>query len=155
GGDRVHVTPELIEVSAAGAPTSKWQQAFDANLTDVFQVQSDVASKVAAALGVALAADDAKHLSGRPTENLAAYEAFLKGDEACSGMGATDPMSLRKALAFYEQAIALDPAFALAWARISVANAVLYFNGTPAADLDHRARAAAEKSIALTPGRPE
>ena len=98
-------------------PTSKWQQPFDAALTDVFQVQSDIATRVAQALGVALGANEEKRLSERPTQNLAAYDAFLKGEEAWK-VG-EDPPSLRKALGYYEQAVALDPGFALAWTRVS------------------------------------
>ena len=59
-----------------GAPASRWQQPFDAALTDVFQVQSDIASRVAQALGVALGAGEEKRLSEKPTQNLAAYDAF-------------------------------------------------------------------------------
>jgi TolB-like protein len=51
---RVHVATELVEVSGSQAPASKWQQPFDAALTNVFQVQSDIASRVAQELGVVL-----------------------------------------------------------------------------------------------------
>ncbi|HSE64868.1 MAG TPA: serine/threonine-protein kinase, partial [Thermoanaerobaculia bacterium] len=70
GASRVHVSPELVDVTQRNAPTSRWQQAFDASLTDVFQVQSDIATRVAQALGVALGAGEEKRLSERPTENL-------------------------------------------------------------------------------------
>ena len=155
GASRVHVSPELVDVTQRNAPTSRWQQAFDASLTDVFQVQSDIATKVANALGVALGAGEQKRVSEKPTENLAAYEAFLKGEEASRGMAATDPPSLRKALPYYEQAVALDPSFAQAWARLSFTNSALYFNATPTPELAERARQAAEKAVALAPGRPE
>ena len=56
GADRVQVSPELVEIRSEGPPASRWQQAFDASMTDVFQVQSEIASKVAESLGVALAA---------------------------------------------------------------------------------------------------
>ena len=154
GGDRVHVTPELIAVSSEGAPTSKWQQPFDAALTDVFQVQSDVATKVAAALGVALAEGDARHLSEKPTQNLAAYDAFLKGEEASESLGGNDNNQLRQALVFYEQAVALDPSFALAWAQISRACTSLYFS-TPRPELKERALQAATGAIELAPDRAE
>src|SRR5206468_1443484 len=78
---RVEVSPELMEIPGSGAPTSKWQQPFDASLTDVFQVQADIASRVAQALGIALEVGEAKQLAEKPTENLAAYDAFLKGEE--------------------------------------------------------------------------
>ena len=152
---RVHVSPELVEVSGSGAPTSQWQQPFDAALTDVFRVQSDIATRVAQALGVALGAGDEKRLLERPTQNLAAYDAFLKGEEASKSMGVDDPRGLRKALGFYEQAVALDPGFALAWAQVSRSHSSLYFLSTPTPDLAEHAREAAEKSVALAPNRPE
>ena len=153
--NRVHVTPELVEISGSGAPASKWQQPFDAAITDVFQVQSDIATKVTQALGLALAENDKKQLSEKPTDNIAAYDAYLKGMEASHGMSAADPPSLRKALAFYEQAVALDPKFAQAWAAVSLINTNLYGNSVPMPELAQRAREAAEKAIALAPNRPE
>jgi non-specific serine/threonine protein kinase len=155
GANRVHVMPELVEVKAAGAPVSRWQQPFDAAVTDVFQVQSDIASKVAQALGVALGAGEEKRLSERPTMNLAAYDAFLKGNEADKGGVASDPPSLRKALGFYEQAVALDPNFVQAWAEVSMAGSLLYSNSTPTTQLAERARQTAEMAVALAPDRPE
>jgi hypothetical protein len=107
----VQVSPELVEIREAGAPASKWQQPFDAATTDVFQVQSDIAAKVAQALGSALGAVEEKRLSEKPTQNLAAYDAFLKGEQASNSLAATDPASLRKALGSYDQAVALDPGF--------------------------------------------
>jgi TolB-like protein/tetratricopeptide (TPR) repeat protein len=155
GGSRVQVSPELDEVSGSGAPASKWQQPFDAAITDVFQVQSDIATKVARALGGALGAGEEKRLSEKPTQNLAAYDAFLKGEEASKGMGDIAPANLRKALEFYEQAVALDPDFTDAWARVSRANSSLYFSTAPTPELAERARQAAEKAVALAPGRSE
>ena len=61
GASRVHVSPELVDVTQRNAPTSRWQQAFDASLTDVFQVQSDIATRVAQALGVALGLPCLRH----------------------------------------------------------------------------------------------
>src|SRR6185369_1107201 len=74
GASRVHVSPELVDVTRPDAPTSKWQQPFDAAMTDVFQVQSDIATKVAQALGGALGQGEEKRLSEKPTQNLAAYD---------------------------------------------------------------------------------
>jgi serine/threonine-protein kinase len=155
GGNRVQVSPELVEISESGAPASKWQQPFDAAITDVFQVQSEIATNVAQALGGALAAGEEKRLSEKPTQNLAAYDAFLKGEQAANSLGATDPPTVRKALGFYDQAVALDPGFAQAWARVSQANSLLYFNSTPTPALAERARQAAEKAVALAPGHPD
>jgi TolB-like protein/Flp pilus assembly protein TadD len=155
GASRVQVTPELVEVRKSGAPASKWQESFDAALTDVFQVQSDIASRVASALGVALGAATEKRLAEKPTQNLAAYDAFLKGQEIWKSLAVGDPPALRRALSFYDQAVALDPAFAQAWARISWANASLYMNSSPTPDVAERAREAAEKAVTLAPDAPE
>ena len=65
-------------------PTTKWQQPFDASLTDVFQVQADIAGRVAQALDVALGSQVQQQLAEKPTQNLAAYDAYLKGMEAYS-----------------------------------------------------------------------
>jgi serine/threonine protein kinase/tetratricopeptide (TPR) repeat protein len=155
GASRVQVTPELVEVRKSGAPASKWQESFDAALTDVFQVQSDIASRVASALGVALRGTEEQRLLEKPTRNLAAYDAFLKGQEIWKSLAVGDPPALRRALSFYDQAVALDPAFAQAWARISWANSSLYMNSAPTPEVAERAREAAEKAATLAPDAPE
>ena len=154
GASRVHVTPELVEIRESGAPASRWQQPFDAAITDVFQVQSEIATKVAQALGAALGAGEERRLSEKPTQNLAAYDAFLKGEEIRNS-GANDPPSLRKEMGFYDQAVALDPGFAQAWAGVSSANSYLYANSTPTPAIAERARQAGEKAVALAPNRLE
>jgi TolB-like protein/Tfp pilus assembly protein PilF len=154
GANRVQVSPELVEIRESEAPASKWQQPFDAATTDVFAVQSEIATKVAQALGAALGAGEKEQLSEKPTQNMAAYDAFLKGEEIRNS-GSGDPASLRKQIGFYEQAVALDPGFAQAWAGVSTANSVLYGNSTPTPALAERAREAAQKAVALAPNRPE
>jgi TolB-like protein/Flp pilus assembly protein TadD len=154
GANRVQVNPELVEIKADGPPASRWQQSFDAALTDVFQVQSDIATKVAQSLGGALGADEEKRISEKPTQNLAAYDAFLRGEEIRNS-GAPDPASLRKEIGFYEQAVALDPGFAQAWAGVSLGSSLLYSVSIPTPALAERARQAGEKAVALAPRRPE
>ncbi len=155
GRNRVKVSPELVEVAEKGAPAVRWQEPFDAELTDVFQVQSDIASRVARALGVALGAGEERRLVEKPTGRLDAYEAFLHGEGASRALGVSDPPSLRKAIAFYEDAVALDPSFAQAWARLSRASVLLYNNSAPDPALAKRALEAAERAVKLAPGRPE
>jgi TolB-like protein/tRNA A-37 threonylcarbamoyl transferase component Bud32/Tfp pilus assembly protein PilF len=155
GASRVRVSPELVDVTPGHAPRTKWQQPFDASLTDVFQVQADIAGKVASALNVALG-DSARHeLAAKPTANLAAYDAYLKGEAASEAMAAQDPPSLRRAIGFYEQAVALDSAFVPAWAQLARARAGLYGQSTPTPQLAAAARQAAERAQALGPDRPE
>ena len=136
---RVYVTPELVDVTHPDAPVSKWQQRFDAALTDVFQVQSDIAAKVAQALDRTIGAGEQQRLAEKPTGNLAAYDAFLKGRDAIGEGRGTDPASLRKGLGFFEQAVALDPSFVEAWAEVSHTASSLYANGVPTPELS-RAR---------------
>ncbi len=150
-GNRVQVRPELVEIKESGAPASRWQQSFDASLTDVFQVQSDIASKVAESLGLALAAGQTQQLSEKPTRTSPRTTRFSRAKRPPPQGRATIPASLRRALPFYEQAVALDPAFALAWAKVSAATALLYTNSAPTPELAERARQAAEKCIALAP----
>jgi TolB-like protein/Flp pilus assembly protein TadD len=154
GGNRVQVTPELVEVRESGTPTSRWQQPFDAAITDVFAVQSEIATKVAQALGGALGKGEEERLSEKPTQNLAAYDAFLKG-EVLWNTAALDPASLRQELGFYEQAVALDPGFAQAWAKVSSVTSLLYSNTAPTPALAQRALQAGEKAVALDPNGPE
>ena len=76
------MSPELVEARPGQAARTRWGQQFDASLTDVFQVQADIATKVADALDLALADSVRAELAARPTASLAAYDAFLKGEAA-------------------------------------------------------------------------
>jgi serine/threonine-protein kinase len=153
GQSRVRVSPELVQVAAGGPPTTKWQQPFDASLTDVFQVQADIAGRVAQALDVALGSDKREQLAERPTANLAAYDAYLKGVEALAQ--GTTPATLRQASGSFEQAVALDTAFAPAWARLSQALSLLNAQTFPDSARMSRSLTAARRAITLAPGRPE
>jgi len=155
GQSRVRVSPELVQVAAAGAPTTKWQQPFEAPLTDVFQVQADIAGQVAQALDIALGTGERKALAERPTANLAAYDAYLKGEETSGQLATTDPVAMRRAITYYERAAALDSGFALAWVQLSRANSLLYFRGTGTSSSADKALEAAERALSLAPERPE
>ncbi|HEX5964168.1 MAG TPA: protein kinase [Gemmatimonadales bacterium] len=152
GRSRVQVSPELINVTDA---TAKWQQPFDAALTDVFLVQADIAGRVAEALGVALGAGDRQALAERPTANLAAYDAYLRGEETSGGLSTSGQVALQRAAIYYGKAVALDSTFALAWAQLSRANSLIYFRGTGSRSAADKALQAAERALALAPGGPE
>jgi eukaryotic-like serine/threonine-protein kinase len=155
GASEVEVSPELIQVARGRAPTTKWGQPFSAALTDVFEVQGKIASEVAEKLDVALGQGEQQQLAERPTQNLAAYDAFLKGEEATKGVANADPPTLRRAIGQYEQAVALDPNFAQAWAALGRAQAVMYINGIPTPEGAAAAKTAAERALALAPTLPE
>jgi eukaryotic-like serine/threonine-protein kinase len=152
---RVRVSPELVEARPGQSERTRWGQQFDASLTNVFEVQADIATKVADALGVALADSVQAGLEARPTTNLEAYDAFLKGEAASASMSATDLSSVTRALPYYERAVALDSSFQPAWAQLSQAYAALYGNLTPTAELATKAAAAADRARRLGPSRPE
>ncbi len=153
GASRVQVSPELVEISGDKAAASIWQQPFDASLTDVFQVQGEIAAKVADAMQVALGGTAKAALADVPTQNPAAYDAYLRG-EAARNLSSTVNQQ-REAAAHYDQAVALDPGFATAWARVSTTSSGLYYNGVPTRSLAQRAREAAERAIALAPEKAD
>jgi serine/threonine-protein kinase len=153
GASRVRVMPELVDARSGDVARTRWTQQFDASLTDVFQVQADIAGKVADALGVALADSTRRGLTSQPTASLAAWDAFLQGEELAQGMKA-DQANLRRAIGFYERAVSLDSTFAQAWAQLSRARTSLYSNGVPDRVLAEAARAAAEQARARRPREP-
>jgi len=153
GVSRVRVSPELIRVAPGTAPITRWQQPFDAAITDVFQVQGDIAAQVTGALDVVLADSARRRLGASPTGSLSAYDEFLKGEAASQGMKA-DQAGLRRAIGFYERAVDLDSSFAQAWSQLSRARTSLYSNGVPEPALGEDARLAAERARALRPDDP-
>ena len=152
GENRVQVSPELIEVATGAA---RWQQPFDAAMTDVFDVQAQIASRVAQALDLALGARERQSLVERPTQSLAAYDAYLQGEELSDAMAASDPATLRNALVHYERAAAIDSTFAPAWGRLAQIHATLYFVGEPRPERLGISHTAAERARELAPDRPE
>jgi len=153
GSSRVRVSPELIRLVPGTPPVTRWQQPIDAALTDVFAVQADIAGKVADALGVELGDSTRHELTAKPTENLAAYDEFLKGEAAAQDMKA-DQAGLRRAIAFYQRAVSLDSTFAQAWSQLSRAETSHYSNGIPDPAMGNAARVAAERARALRPSDP-
>jgi eukaryotic-like serine/threonine-protein kinase len=151
-GSRVRVSPELIRIASG---STEWQEPFDARITDVFQVQADIAGRVAQALDVALGSNERETLAERPTADVAAYDAYLKGWEAMRAGTATEPASLRRAALYFEQAIALDSGFAIAWAQRGLAYSLLYSNSTPDTATARAALVSAQRARQLAPDRPE
>jgi len=153
GVSAVQVSPELIWVAPRGAPTTRWSQPFDAPLTDVFQVQADIASRVAQALDVALGTGVPEALAARPTANTEAYDDYLRANEYWDRGTIPDT---RLASELYHQAIALDSTFALAWARLARAEAWIYwFRADHSAEQLSRVDQTARRALALAPELPE
>jgi TolB-like protein/tetratricopeptide (TPR) repeat protein len=144
---RVQVVPELIDARTGDVT---WQQSFDTDITDVFEVQSQIATRVSSALGVALGSGEQEQLTRRPTDNVEAYQLYLKGRAIVS----PDPVNLRTSAAYLEQAVALDSTFADAWATLSISMSRLYSNGLSSSDAAQRAKEALDRAASLSPDAP-
>ncbi len=153
GRDLVQVRPELIEIVRSGATVSKWERPFDAAMTDVFQVQATIAGQVAAELRGELSPAAEPALAEAPTRNLAAYDEFLRGDQAY--FGSSGIPSLHRAASHYERAVTLDSSFARAWSRLAMVHSSIYFNADATRENAGQAQRAAERALALAPKRPE
>jgi serine/threonine-protein kinase len=152
--NKVHVSPELVEIPRSGAPRIRWQHVFDAKLTDVFQVQADIANQVAGELHLVLGDSTAPRPADHPTGNPAAYDAYLRGEEASQGMSAMDLASLQRAITEYERAVALDSTFFEAWAHLAQTHGLLYMSTRSPAEAQ-AAQVAAQRALALQPNRAE
>jgi TolB-like protein/class 3 adenylate cyclase/regulator of sirC expression with transglutaminase-like and TPR domain len=151
--DQVRVNVQLIQ---AASDSHLWADTFDRKLVDIFGVESEVAKAIAESLQAKLTGDEQRALAVKPTNNSEAYDAYLRG-LAFEARSAFSPDNLKKAVEFYDRSVQLDPAFALAWARLARANAQRYFvlsDTAPAArrDATERALNAAQK---LQPNSPE
>ncbi len=155
GASRVRVIPELVDAGPGHAPRTRWGQQFDASLTDVFQVQAQIAGEVAQALNVALGDSARQQLAARPTQNLAAYDAFLRGEQILITEGKVDRESALRAATAYREAVQRDPDFALAWARLARAEGIRVSTGDNADSVVQSARQGADRAMALAPNRAE
>ena len=138
---RVQVVSELVNASN-GATT--WQQSFEADLTDVFEVQAQVAARVAGALGTQIGSQESREIARQSTSSPAAWDAFVKG----RAITAIDPVARRAAAAHFEQAVAIDSSFSAAWGQLSLALQRVFVNGAREPAVGARAREAFERAIA-------
>jgi TolB-like protein/Flp pilus assembly protein TadD len=147
--NRVRITAQLIE---ARGETQLWAESYDRPVSDSLLVQSDVATQIVRAVAVELLPDRAPAASTR-TRNLDAYQAFLKGRFHWNRPGVE---GVRECLAFYEQALTIDPQFAAAHASLARAtvSAAEYYALPPRDALD-AAEAAASRALALEPSESD
>jgi TolB-like protein/Tfp pilus assembly protein PilF len=150
--DQVRVNVQLVN-SQTGSQL--WAETYDRKLTDIFNVESDIAKRIAESLQAKLSGHEEQALAAKPTNNLEAYDAYLHGltFEARSNYSSD---ALFKAIDFYGLAVQLDPNFADAWARLSGAHALVYFlrTDTTAARRD-AAKRALDNAQKLRPDSPE
>jgi len=150
-GKSVHVTVQLIR---AATDEHLWAESYNRQLDDVFAVEAEVAQTVANSLKATLSPAEQAAIATRPTENLAAYEAYQRG-RTIEQTTYSYPDSA-KALDSYYEAVRLDPQFALAWAAAAETGSFLYYNGVDSPQATPQAiLGAAVKAQRLQPGLGE
>ncbi len=148
---RVRIIPQLIKASE---DTHVWTEIYDDDMSEVFRLQSNVAEQVAQALDITLLGPERQSLASKPTENMEAYEYYLRGNEYMHRSVLEN--DLRIAIQMYEKALKLDPTFALAYSELSRAHVWIYW-----LHYDHSeerlamAKQAADKTLQLNPELPE
>ncbi len=147
---RVRITPQLIRASE---DTHVWTEVYDDDMSEVFQVQSDIAERVAQALDIALLQSDRRALASRPTENMEAYEYYLQGDSYFSRVFPEG--NTRIAIRMFERAVELDPGFALAYARLCETHGHMYNHYDRSQERIAMAKQAVDKALQLDPDLPE
>jgi serine/threonine protein kinase/cytochrome c-type biogenesis protein CcmH/NrfG len=121
-GNRLRINAQLVDAST---DFPLWSERYDREMADVFEVQDEIASKIAAALRITLSPQEQQALAAKPTENPQAYDLYLRGRNYARRVGRQD---LQVALQMYENAVSLDPGFALAHAAVANVCAQYYYH---------------------------
>ncbi len=146
-GKRVRITAQLINASDG---YHLWSESYDRELEDIFAIRSEVAQTVAKALQVTLAAGERQRLEQKPTEDVEAYQLYLKGRSAVATYADFDA-----AMRYFQQAIERDPAYALAYLGVAYYYVTVSDWRMPPNQALPRAREAAEKALRLDPSLAE
>jgi non-specific serine/threonine protein kinase len=148
-GARLRINAQLVDTHT-GFPL--WSERFDREMKDVFEVQDEMARKIAEALRVTLSPQELEALAVKPTESLQAYDLYLRGKRYARRQTRQD---LEFALQMFENAVAMDANFALAHAACANACAMFYCNYSRDPVWVERAREASGKAVALRWDLPE
>ena len=149
--DQVRVNVQLIN---ATTDSHLWAETYDRKLIDIFGVETQIAKGIAESLQAKLTGREEQSLAVKPTNNPEAYDAYLRGlsfEARFRSSFYSSDLGL-KAAGFYERAVQLDPNFAIAWARLSRMNALLW--GVPPLSRDG-AKRALQNAQKLQPDSPE
>ena len=145
-GNRVRITAQLVEASTRH---SVWAERYDRQLEDVFAIQEEIARSIAQALRITLSPQEEKTIARKPTENPQAYDFYLRG------RGYTRRENMDYGLQMFEQAIQLDPNFALAHSGIAHLCGLIYEIREQNPKWIERGLAACDRATALAPDLPE
>lgn len=150
-GNRVRITAQLIDGSSGG---HLWAERYDRDLTDIFAVQDEVTQHIVSALSLKLTRDERQRLARKGTENLEAYDCYLRGRESYWRLTRE---AIGQAKLMFERAIALDPGFAVAYARLSGCHNLEYINGWSESPEESRQRAyeLALKAVSMDAVEPQ
>ena len=148
-GTRLRITTQLVD-TATDFPL--WSERYDREMKDVFEVQDEIARKIAEALRVTLSPQELEALAIKPTENLQAYDLYLRGKRYARRQTRQD---LEFALQMFENAVTMDPSFALAYAACANACAMFFCNYSRDPIWVERARNASGRAVALRWDLPE
>src|SRR5438067_824945 len=152
-GEAVRVNVQLIK---AVNDSHLWADTYDRRLTDIFSVESEVAKAIADQLRAHLTGQEEQVIAAKPTDNVEAYDAYLRG-LAYTLKTANTPANALGAQKYLKEAVRLDPKFALGWALLSYVQAASYRNQAlqPTVALREEARLAAETALTLQPNLGE
>ena len=151
-GDRIRINVQLI---SAATDDHVWAGSWDRDLTteNIFEIQSEIATRIANELRAQLTPNELDRLGNVPTRNLAAYEAYLFGNQR---MKRRTLPALEEAIGFFEEAVELDPNFALAYVGLADSHALTKAYAMRSwEEIEPLARAAAERAVELDPGLGE
>ncbi len=148
-GNRLRISSQLLD---AQTDSLLWSERYDREMADVFDVQDEIARKIAGALRVQLSPQEQEAISAKPTENLQAYDLFLRGKSYARRLTRQD---FEFALQMFENAVALDPGFALAHAALANTCAQFHYHYEREPAWIERAVAASRRASALGKDAPE
>jgi tetratricopeptide (TPR) repeat protein len=143
-GNRVRITAQLIDAQDG---FHRWSETYDRELGDIFAIQTEIATAIATALRVALPPEQRDRLAAVPTHDPEAYQAYLLGKQR---LAKSTPASIGEGIRLLEQAIELDPNFALAHANLAIGYLGLFeLSDRPPGEMLARAQVAASKALEL------
>ncbi len=148
-GNRLRITTQLVDTQT---DFPMWSERYDREMKDVFELQDEIARKIAEALRVTLSPQELEALAIKPTENLQAYDLYLRGKRYARRQTRQD---LEFALQMFENAVAIDASFALAYAACANACAMYFCNFSRDPVWVERAREASGRAVALRWDLPE
>ena len=149
GTDRVRITPQLIRVSN---DSQMWSQAYDREIDDVFEVQTEIANTMIKQLGITLTEGEREQLDTSPTASVEAYKLYLRAQDAYKNDFINSDSLV---IALIDQAVTLDPDFVAAWAWLAAVHMDWYAQWDQSDERLSRARRALRRAEALDPDHVE